>query len=93
VQEGVILLAQLSGAPIHPFSFYADRVHRFRSWDGFILPMPFSRGIFVWGKPMRVPRDADPALREIKRLELEKELARVTGLAENHFKKGKDASL
>ena len=35
-----------------------------RSWDRFHLPLPFGRGIFLWGEPIAVPADADDAAME-----------------------------
>ena len=85
VQEGILFLAQQSGLPIHPFTFNASRRLLFKSWDRFMLPLPFSRGVFVWGQPIRVPRNADAALREQKRRDLERELTRITDVAERYF--------
>jgi lysophospholipid acyltransferase (LPLAT)-like uncharacterized protein len=51
---------------------------QFASWDRFILPYPFSRGIFLWGAPIIVPPEADPSQLEQKRVELEETLNRMT---------------
>jgi lysophospholipid acyltransferase (LPLAT)-like uncharacterized protein len=40
---GALLLAQRCAAPILPFSVEYSACWRFKSWDGFILPKPFSR--------------------------------------------------
>lgn len=61
VKEGVVFLAQATGLPIVPFHFAAERCKRLRSWDRHIVPMPFSRALFVYGEPMLVPRDGDAA--------------------------------
>lgn len=71
VSEGTIALARLSGAPIVPTTYSATRRHIVGSWDRFIVALPFSRGVFLWGDPIYVPRDADEALLEAKRLEVE----------------------
>jgi lysophospholipid acyltransferase (LPLAT)-like uncharacterized protein len=52
------------------------------SWDGFIVPMPFSRGVFVYGEPIEVPAGADAAGLESARLLLEERLAEATRRAE-----------
>ena len=53
VKGGVIHLALQSGCAIVPVSVCCSRVHRLRSWDRSILPLPFSRGIVYLGKPLR----------------------------------------
>jgi len=54
----------------------------FASWDRFVVPFPLSRGLFVWGKPIWVPRDATEEDLETKRLELETALNRITAEAD-----------
>ena len=71
VSEGTIALARLSGAPIVPTTYSATRRRVVGSWDRFIVALPFSRGVFLWGDPIYVPRDADRAMLESKRLEVE----------------------
>jgi lysophospholipid acyltransferase (LPLAT)-like uncharacterized protein len=78
VQEGIIYLAKITGIPIAPFSFDANKKKVLNSWDNFIIPLPFSKGVFVWGKPIYVPPDATEKKMEEKRLELENELNRLT---------------
>jgi hypothetical protein len=52
VKPGVAHVARLTGRPILPLSFASSRFKRFNSWDRFLLPYPFSRGVFVWGEPL-----------------------------------------
>jgi len=52
LKDGVVQLARLSGRPIIPMAFACSRGHRFRSWDRFLLPYPFSRGVYSFGKPL-----------------------------------------
>lgn len=53
VKSGVIHLAQQSGCAIVPVSVACSRVHRLRSWDRSVLPLPFSRVLFQLGEPLR----------------------------------------
>jgi lysophospholipid acyltransferase (LPLAT)-like uncharacterized protein len=55
------MLSQLSGKPILPISVAASHTWRFRTWDQFELPLPFSRVAIAYGEPVRIPRvlDAD----------------------------------
>lgn len=77
VQPGIVIISQLSGAPIYPVSFDANRKGRLKSWDRFIIPMPFSRGAVVFGEEIRVPPDADDAAREAIRARIEGEMRRI----------------
>ncbi len=52
VKAGVAHVARITGRPILPLSFASSRSRRFNSWDRFLLPYPFSRGVFVWGEPL-----------------------------------------
>ena len=54
VKSGVIELAKLTGAPIVPVSFSASRRRFLKSWDAFLLPLPFSRAVYIWGEPIYV---------------------------------------
>ncbi len=85
VQPGVILLAKKTGYPIIPVSYSAKKIKVFSSWDRFILPYPFTRSRMVFGKPIRVPSDADPVSLEKSRKALENELNRITKSADRYF--------
>ena len=74
VQPGVIGLAQLTQNPIAPCSYVLSRKITLKSWDNFMIPLPFARCIVRLGQPIYVPAEADDAVRENKRLELERVL-------------------
>ena len=71
VQKGIISLAQVTGLPIIPVTCNTHRKYCAKSWDGFQIPLPFSRCELILDEPIRVPREADEARREELRLELE----------------------
>jgi lysophospholipid acyltransferase (LPLAT)-like uncharacterized protein len=52
-KPGVAQVARLSGKAVVPVGFAASRAWRFSSWDRFLVPKPFSRGVFVLGEPLR----------------------------------------
>jgi lysophospholipid acyltransferase (LPLAT)-like uncharacterized protein len=83
VQPGVVAVARVTGLPIIPVTFSAARSRRLRTWDQTLLPKFFSRGLFVYGRPIEVPRDSDDAAIEAKRQELEAELDRITDDADD----------
>ena len=83
VQPGVVAVARFTGLPIVPVAFSATPSRRLRTWDRTLLPKFFSRGVFLYGPPLTVPRSADDREQERKRLELEAELDRITDLADD----------
>lgn len=85
VGEGTIAVARLSGAPIIPATFSSSRRRVLGSWDRFVLALPFGRGVFLWGEPIEVPRDADEAASERCRLALEEAMNALTARADAMF--------
>jgi hypothetical protein len=81
-QMGVVQAARMSGAPIVPVAFSASRKRVLGSWDGFIVPMPFSKGVFVYGDPIEVPAQADEAQMEAARVKVEQSLNSLASKAE-----------
>jgi lysophospholipid acyltransferase (LPLAT)-like uncharacterized protein len=78
VQDGIINLAQVTGLPILAASYHLDWKITVNSWDRFQIPLPFSRCEVVFGKPVRVPRDASEEQREALRQELERTLRDIS---------------
>lgn len=54
---GVIELARATGRPVVPVLMSSVRGKRVRSWDRFLIPVPFDRVVLRWGPPIW----ADPA--------------------------------
>lgn len=69
VQPGVILAAASTGLPILPVAIAASRAKLLRSWDRFMIPLPFSTVHIVYGEPLVVERrgDLEAAAAELKR--------------------------
>ena len=55
---GVAQLAALTQAPIIPCAAQISRRRVLGTWDGMVLPLPFSRGVLVCAQPIMVARDA-----------------------------------
>jgi hypothetical protein len=85
VQIGVIELARLTGRAIVPLTFSASKRKIFNSWDQFLLPYPFSKGVFIWGEPIEVDQNGDRAHLEEKRILLERRLNELTERADHYF--------
>jgi lysophospholipid acyltransferase (LPLAT)-like uncharacterized protein len=86
-QFGVIELARRTGRPVIPLTFSASKKKIFGTWDRFLLPYPFSKGVFVWGEPIYVDPHADRAHIEEKRRFLERRLNELTEQADRYFDK------
>jgi len=72
---GAVLLAKKTGNPILPFTITADRFWEAKkSWDRSQVPKPFSRARVLIAPPIYVPADADEALLNSKRDELQESL-------------------
>jgi len=78
VQTGAIALAQVTGLPLIPASHSLSWKLRMKSWDRFIVPLPFARCEMVFGKPIRVPREVSDAEREVLRKQFEDELRAIS---------------
>jgi lysophospholipid acyltransferase (LPLAT)-like uncharacterized protein len=79
VQPGVILAAASTGLPILPVAIAASRAKLLRSWDRFLVPLPFSTVHIVYGEPLAVERRGDL---EAAAVELKRRLEGVEGRAE-----------
>jgi len=80
VQQGVLVLAQMTGRPIVPVAYGAKRRWLFKgSWDEYVVPKPFNRIAMVYGEPLHVSPGDD--LR-VKASELKRALDDVTHKAD-----------
>jgi len=80
LQPGIVKLAQLTGVPIIPVHVHYSRSIKFKTWDGFLLPLPFSKVTVVFKKPHMVPRRMTEAEFEQKRAALEEVMRAGTEL-------------
>lgn len=60
-KPGIVKAAQLSGAPLVPLAYYANRAWVLKTWDRFVIPKPFCRVVMAVGQPVHVPRRLDDA--------------------------------
>jgi lysophospholipid acyltransferase (LPLAT)-like uncharacterized protein len=77
-QEGVLALAQVTGLPIIPASYYLGWKVQAKSWDRLQIPLPFSVCEVMIGKPVRIPREASDEERETLRQQLEQTLREIS---------------
>ena len=84
-QPGLVVVAKRTGAAILPMTFGASRKRVLATWDAFLLPLPFSRVVVVYGEPIYVPANASASDLEVKRREVQASLRRITETADNYF--------
>jgi len=72
--DGPLRLARATGAPLMPCTFSVARRKQFDSWDRFVLPKPFGKGLILWGTPVSVPFDTSDADMESIRMGIETEM-------------------
>ena len=68
---GVIHLAQTTGAPILPMDATFSRCIRMKTWDGFIIPLPFSKVSVTIDAPVHIPETPTNEAFEEARTQLE----------------------
>ena len=71
---GVILLAQTTGTPIVPAHVSFSRCFRMKTWDEFIIPLPFSTISVTVAEQINIPKDLGEAEFEQARKNLEDNL-------------------
>jgi len=78
VQEGIINLAYLTGAPILPVVYGVKNKIQLKTWDRFIIPLPFSKIKVMYGDPVYVDKKTEEKKSKSKLEELEKKLKEIT---------------
>lgn len=86
-QPGVVRAAQIAGIPILPAALVAKRRKRLPSWDGFEIPFPFARALYLYGEPVTVPRELSPEQFESARLDLERRTNALIEEGETDFER------
>jgi hypothetical protein len=82
---GPVKLAAMTGEEMGCFYLLPTRAWAMRSWDRFLVPLPFSRVVVSWTRAVVAPGpDADAAALESKRVELYDALERARLRAEEH---------
>ena len=81
VSEGVIKIASSLQIPIIPCGFWSSKNLQLKSWDKFLITLPFSKCYFVWSKPMYINKKISKNMQKKFQYELEKQLNRNIGEA------------
>lgn len=83
--SGVVSIARVSGCPIIPVALSACRGSVLPTWDRFLVPLPFSRGVFIWGAAIDVPTASSEETQEDLRRTLETRLIAITAEADRRM--------
>jgi len=85
VKDGIIKLAQMTNTPIIPLVWATRKFKIINSWDNFVLPYPFSKGIYSFGKPIYIEKKINISKFELERKNLENEIKRLTKILESEI--------
>lgn len=88
VNEGIVKLAQITGARIIPVSYDATSKRLLKSWDRFVIVKPFGRVHVAFGDPIEVPKGITPAERTEYRDRLERTLHELDGICAMQLSRG-----
>jgi lysophospholipid acyltransferase (LPLAT)-like uncharacterized protein len=58
LKPGIAMAAQETSATIFPFSWMADKYWQLKSWDGMMIPKPFSRITAKIGNPITLSKES-----------------------------------
>jgi lysophospholipid acyltransferase (LPLAT)-like uncharacterized protein len=84
-QGGAALLSIAAQAPVLPWSISTRHARFTRSWDRFLIPRPFDRGLLIYGPPIQPPAAADEDAVERHRLAIETAVTAVTQEADRRM--------
>ena len=57
INSAIIKIASLTGNKIVPLAYSVKKKIFLNSWDKFLVALPFSKGCFIWGKPIKIKRN------------------------------------
>ena len=86
-KPGPVLLARNHGGPVRALHFAVKSRWRLNSWDGFVIPKPFTLVLLRMAKPMHLPSSASDEQIEQFHQQLQRELESVRDFAEEQVRK------
>ncbi|MEZ5648335.1 MAG: lysophospholipid acyltransferase family protein [Alphaproteobacteria bacterium] len=82
--DGAIRVARLAGVPILPATTAVRLRKVMNTWDRFLIALPFSRGVMIWGNAIEIPADADDQTIALFRQRLEEIMNDQAAQADHH---------
>jgi len=87
VKPGPVLLSKMTGAPMMAFHIALNRAWTLNTWDGLMIPKPFSRALIRVSAKMPVPHDAKEPEMDRWQAELQAALDRAREFSEANVHK------
>lgn len=81
IQAGSVRIAKSARVPMVPLAMAVKGSKYLDSWDRFVIPPLFSKGVIIFGKPIEVSGNTEEAYEKC-RLDVENEMNRITNLAD-----------
>jgi len=69
--DGIVAVARMSGVPVISAAYATKARIKLGSWDRFLVPLPFTKGVIVWSEPLFISKDKGPKAAEAARLQIE----------------------
>ena len=85
-KPGTIYIAQQTNAYLLPMTFSSNKNIVFKSWDKFMLPLPFSKVIVLYGKPIKVPQHISSRKLVVLKNEFEQQMIKLEQQADEYFR-------
>ncbi len=86
-KPGPVLLSRASALPMAAFYVAISDAWVLNTWDGLMIPKPFSKALVRFSAKVQVPAEADDAQMAEFHRQLQAALERVTTFAEEHVAK------
>lgn len=86
LKPGTVYLAQQTGAYLLPITFSAKRKVQFNSWDRFVLPLPFSKSVVLYGAPINISKNLLPEQLEQLRTRFQDDMIQLEKQADEYFR-------
>ena len=84
ISDGTVAIARLAKVDILPVTFATSRGKTLGSWDKFFFAYPFSKGVMMWGNPIKYSKNT--AKSDDYKKSIARELNQLTQIAEEFVK-------
>ena len=85
VSEGIIKIAKISKVPIIPVGFGSSKNFCLKSWDSFLITLPFSKCRIVWGDSITIPENIEDKEIKIYKKLIEEKINECVKKAKNNL--------
>jgi hypothetical protein len=82
-KPGAVYLAKKTQAVLVPVTFSVQYGFRLSAWDKYLFPLPFSRAVFIYGKPVSLSSSLDQEVIERDNLRIKGKLDDLRQMADS----------